>query len=128
VYAGDDLLDLCDERGLLVWHDLPFACSKYPAENREFLAEVTREITWAARQSPRIRRWRSGAATTKMSGDTMPRPTLRRGLFGLRAISQSDPDDFARGGPRPSLPAQLALYQGRFLPNDPILGDQHPWA
>ena len=36
IWAGHDLLDLCDEKGLLVWHDLLFACSKYPGDDRSF--------------------------------------------------------------------------------------------
>ena len=50
VYAGHDFLDLCDEAGILVWHDLPFACSKYPGDDPAFLAEVRTEVTWAVRE------------------------------------------------------------------------------
>ena len=36
--------DLCDELGLLIWHDMMFSCSLYPA-GEEFLAGVEVEIT-----------------------------------------------------------------------------------
>ncbi|MBE0696893.1 MAG: hypothetical protein IH586_08210 [Anaerolineaceae bacterium] len=50
VWANHPLLDLCDERGFLVWHDLLFACSKYPADRPEFLAEVEQEVAWGIRE------------------------------------------------------------------------------
>ncbi len=49
-YAGHDLLDLCDQEGILVWHDFLFACDKYPGNDPEFLENVKEEITWAARE------------------------------------------------------------------------------
>ena len=49
-WAGHDLLELCDEKGLIVWHDFLFACAKYPGDNPEFLAEIRKEVTWAVRE------------------------------------------------------------------------------
>ncbi len=42
-YERDIFYDLCDERGLLVWQDMMFACSMYPATD-EFIAECCREV------------------------------------------------------------------------------------
>jgi beta-mannosidase len=42
IVEHDDFYELCDELGLLVWHDFHFACGIYP-ESAEFLAEVRRE-------------------------------------------------------------------------------------
>lgn len=41
-YERDDFYALCDEKGLLVWHDFMFACALYPA-TPEFLANVRQE-------------------------------------------------------------------------------------
>ncbi|MBC8138247.1 MAG: hypothetical protein H8F28_20395, partial [Fibrella sp.] len=50
VYADPALMDYCDEKGMLVWHDLLFACSKYPGDDPAFVAEVETEVTWAMRE------------------------------------------------------------------------------
>lgn len=50
MYATDYFLNLCDEMGLMVWHDFMFACSMYPG-NESYLANVKNEIN---QQIPRI--------------------------------------------------------------------------
>lgn len=42
-YELDWFYDLCDEMGLLVWHDFMFACHLYPATDA-FLAEIDAEV------------------------------------------------------------------------------------
>ncbi|MBY5934119.1 glycoside hydrolase family 2 protein [Tateyamaria omphalii] len=42
-YEPDWFYDLCDEMGLLVWHDFMFACHLYPSTD-EFLAEIDTEV------------------------------------------------------------------------------------
>ncbi|PGH46963.1 glycoside hydrolase family 2 protein [Streptomyces sp. Ru87] len=32
IYETEDFYDVCDERGVLVWQDFPFACASYPEE------------------------------------------------------------------------------------------------
>jgi len=42
VFESDDFYDLCDELGMLVWQDFPFACATYP-EDSDMAAQVSAE-------------------------------------------------------------------------------------
>ncbi|UCG01324.1 MAG: hypothetical protein JSW11_17115 [Candidatus Heimdallarchaeota archaeon] len=44
VVEKDNFYDICDEFGLMIWHDFQFACSIYP-EHRKFLSIVEDEIS-----------------------------------------------------------------------------------
>lgn len=43
-YESDTFYDLCDEYGLLVWQDFPFACQPYPFFIEEYRNQVLSEI------------------------------------------------------------------------------------
>ncbi|AVF02471.1 MULTISPECIES: beta-mannosidase [Devosia] len=43
-YEPDWFYDMCDELGILIWHDFMFACMSYPSD-RTFLKSVETEIT-----------------------------------------------------------------------------------
>jgi beta-mannosidase len=42
-YEDDALYDACDEQGILIWQDYPFANMDYPDDDPEFVAGVERE-------------------------------------------------------------------------------------
>lgn len=42
-YENDLFYDICDRKGILLWHDMMFACSLYPSD-RPFLDSVREEI------------------------------------------------------------------------------------
>ncbi len=44
IYEDEAFYDLCDEQGLLVWHDFMFACSVYPFHDPAFLDTVAHEV------------------------------------------------------------------------------------
>jgi beta-mannosidase len=48
-YEPDYFYELCDELGILLWHDFMFSCMPYPS-NPEFLADVRIEITQQVRR------------------------------------------------------------------------------
>ena len=42
LYESDDFYELCDELGLLVWQDFPFACAYYP-DTGEYVSQIREE-------------------------------------------------------------------------------------
>ncbi|AMM85744.1 hypothetical protein AZF01_16440 [Martelella sp. AD-3] len=62
-YEADWFYELCDELGLMIWHDFMFACNLYPAHERPFLELVRKE----ARQQ--LRRLSRFAAMALWCGD-----------------------------------------------------------
>jgi beta-mannosidase len=87
-YQTEQFYNICDQLGILVWQDFPFACSMYPDDLPEFTGEVRRE---AAEAVKRIRnhpclalwcggnenlelfqgRWNGDLQATKFFGDTL---------------------------------------------------------
>ena len=61
-FEKDAFYDLCDELGLLVWHDFMFSCALYPA-NDAFLADVRAET------EHQVRRLRDHACVALWCGD-----------------------------------------------------------
>lgn len=49
-YESDEFYQACDERGILVWQDFPFACQAYPFFDNAFLANVKKEVAHNVRR------------------------------------------------------------------------------
>lgn len=43
IYENDEFYEICDELGLLVWHDFMFACGSYP-EHKEIVNNIQNEV------------------------------------------------------------------------------------
>ncbi len=59
VYEDHRFYDLCDEKGILVWQDLAFACARYP-QTEDFLSQVRAEVQAVAeklRNHPSLALW-----------------------------------------------------------------------
>jgi len=128
-YAGDTLLDLCDESGILVWQDLLFACAKYPGDQPEFLAEVRREVRWAVRQfahHPSLVCW-CGNNELEWGAFDWGYDTSGKSLPDYAIYHHAIPVILREEDPlRPYWPSSPFSPDHRF-PNDPTVGDQHPW-
>ena len=130
LFAGNELLRLCDEKGVLVWHDFLFACSKYPGDNVDFYNNVKREVTWAVREfayHPSLivwcgnneLEWGTWGWGYVTSGKVVPDYIIYHHLMPV-IMKDEDPYRFYW----PSSP-----YSENFeFPNSSITGDQHPWG
>jgi beta-mannosidase len=129
VFADPALLDYCDEKGVLVWHDLLFACSKYPGDFPSFAEEVRREVTWAVREMahhPSLVVWCGNNEIEEgdwhWGYDRAYRTHPHYALFHHdlpQIVTQEDPSKFYWIS-SPSSPDYKS-------PRDPTVGDQHPW-
>lgn len=129
IWAGHDLLELCDEKGLLVWHDLLFACSKYPGDDKDFYDLVKHEVTWGAREfspHPSLAVWcgnnENEVGTWSWGWDQSGRIMPDYGLYHLVfpvIMKEEDPS-------RPYWPSS-PFSADHINPASAITGDQHPW-
>jgi beta-mannosidase len=130
LFAGNDLLDLCDEKGIVVWHDFLFACSKYPGDDVDFYNNVKREVTWAAREfayHPSLIVWGGNNELEwaawdwgyTHAGKVIPDYIIYHHLIPS-ILKQENPTVFYW----PSSP----YSENNEKPNSPIYGDQHPWG
>jgi beta-mannosidase len=130
-YADHAFLDACDRAGILVWHDLMFACSKYPGDDPAFVREVEAEVRHNVREvacHPSLVLWCGNNEVDLgihdgwiASYDDAARPC--HDLFHQRLARIVT----AENGSRPYWPTSPWSPNGSH-PNDPSVGDQHPWS
>lgn len=130
LYADPRLLDACDRAGILVWHDLMFACSKYPGDQPEFVANVLAEVRHQVRRlshHPSLALWCGNNEIelgihdewiTSYDPKTRPCDALFHQEFA-ELMASEDPS-------RPYWPTSPYSPDGQ-APNDELRGDQHPW-
>ena len=58
-YEYDIFYDICDEKGVLIWHDMMFACAMYPAQHDmlENIKQETIDNVKRLRNHPSIALW-----------------------------------------------------------------------
>jgi beta-mannosidase len=128
LYLDHDFLNLCDEAGIIIWHDFIFACAQYPSGDPQFLRDVRREVTYITRElspHPSLVIW-CGNNEIEMGAWDWDYDTMHAhpdyALYHMeipRIVSIEDPS-------RPYWPS--SPYSPDYSdPNSPIIGDQHPW-
>ncbi|MDX2227431.1 MAG: hypothetical protein SFY92_10130, partial [Verrucomicrobiae bacterium] len=130
LYESEDFYDLCNRKGLLVWQDFAYACSKYPSNDPVFLENITLEATWQVRRlapHPSLviwcgnneMEWVSQWAENPANGEKH----VDYGLFHFvlpQVLRQED-------GTRHYQPSSPYSPEGLFANADEA-GDQHPWC
>lgn len=129
LYESDDFYELCDEKGILVWQEFIFACSKYPAQDEAFHEDVKREarfnirrlaahpslVVWCGNNEIEQGDWHWGYDR----GVVVP----HHALFHItlpRLLAEEDPTRYYQ-------PSSPYSPEGVDPCRDDV-GDQHPWA
>jgi beta-mannosidase len=133
IYETEDFYDVCDERGMLVWQDFPFACAAYPeeeplrgevvAEARENVARLASHASLALWNGNNENLW--GFADwgwpEQLAGRTWGLSYYTDLLPGI--VAELDPTRFYSPG-SPYSPQTLA---GQPHPNAQNHGTRHEW-
>ncbi|WP_418275796.1 glycoside hydrolase family 2 protein [Isoptericola jiangsuensis] len=130
VYESDDLYDLADERGLLVWQDFPFACAAYSEDEplrSEIEAEARENVTRLS-VHPSLVLWNGNNENTWGSVDWGWAGPLEGRGWGDAYYSDLLPRVVAELDPtRPYSPASPFSFGDYRHPNDERYGTMHIW-
>ncbi|MFI5678885.1 glycoside hydrolase family 2 protein [Streptomyces cellulosae] len=130
IYESEDFYDACDELGLLVWQDFPFACAAYPEEQplRGEVEAEARENVVRLMPHPSLVLWNGNNENLWGFRDWGWEERLAQDSWGEgyylgvlpRVVAELDPTrPYAAGSP----------WSGSWEhhPNDPAHGTHHSW-
>ncbi|MDF3140118.1 MULTISPECIES: glycoside hydrolase family 2 protein [unclassified Streptomyces] len=130
IYESEDFYDACDELGLLVWQDFPFACAAYPEEQplRGEVEAEARENVVRLMPHPSLVLWNGNNENLWGFRDWEWEPRLAGDSWGEgyylgvlpRVVAELDPTrPYTAGSP----------WSGSWdrHPNDPAHGTHHSW-
>ncbi|MFE7270123.1 glycoside hydrolase family 2 protein [Streptomyces sp. NPDC057623] len=130
IYESEDFYDACDELGLLVWQDFPFACAAYPEEQplRGEVEAEARENVVRLMPHPSLVLWNGNNENLWGFRDWEWEPRLAGESWGEgyylgvlpRVVAELDPTrPYTAGSP----------WSGSWdhHPNDPAHGTHHSW-
>ncbi len=130
VYESDELYDLADEHGLLMWQDFLFACAAYAEDEpmrSEIEAEARENVTRLA-PHPSLVLWNGNNENTWGSVDWGWAHRLDGRGWGDAYYSGLLPDIVAELDPtRPYSPASPHSFGDYRHPNDERYGTMHIW-
>ncbi|MBX2813618.1 MAG: hypothetical protein KTR25_17505, partial [Myxococcales bacterium] len=128
LYESDAFYELCDEMGLLVWQDFPFACSYVPddpADQTALRSEATENIR-RLRNHPCLALWCGNNENLTMWDSKWDEPLPQPGrYYGEHHYNEVLPAVLSEEDPtRPYIPSSPI---GGNNANDGDVGDQHYW-
>jgi beta-mannosidase len=128
LYESETFYDVCDELGLLVWQDFPYACSYYP-EDEATLAAVTveaRESVERLRKHPSLAIWCGNNENLTMFQDGWEDRTRHPTYYyGKKIYEQILPELLSELDP--TRPYVDTSPWGGERANQGGVGDQHYW-
>jgi beta-mannosidase len=127
IYESGRFMELCDEYGILVWHDFMFACIYYPDHDGEFMESVKTEAVYnikRLRNHPSLFGWIGNNEIQEMH-QAISKRVIGREFNGEKIFHELLPGLTAQYDPdrtyRPTSP-----YGGEEHAGD-TEGDQHIW-
>ncbi|MEV7094816.1 glycoside hydrolase family 2 protein [Amycolatopsis sp. NPDC051045] len=129
IYETEDFYDVCDERGVLVWQDFPFACASYPEEEplwTEVEAEARENV---ARLTPHasLALWNGNNENLWGFADWGWPEQLDGRTWGLKYYTELLPAIVAELDPTRHYAPGSPYSPGEVHPNDPDHGTRHEW-
>lgn len=128
IVEDDAFYDSCDELGLMVWQDFPFACAAYPEEELadEVIAEV-RDAVDRVSSHPSLVLWCGNNENFEGWHDWGWQEVLQGRSWGRGWFEGSIPELLGRLDPtRPYIPSSPWSPDGSH-PNDRAVGPTHIW-
>lgn len=130
LYESNDLYELCDEKGILVWQEFIYACGRYPMQDASFFNNAKEEAVYQVRRlasHPSLivwcgnneMEWGSWDWGYDRAGQIMPDYAFFH-LTLPRILAQEDPSRYYQ-------PSSPFSPDGQ-SPNADSIGDQHPWT
>jgi beta-mannosidase len=126
-YERDEFYDLCDENGLLLWHDFMFGCALYPDDQAWFRDLATQEIEY------QTKRLRNHPSLALWCGNNECQWIFEKYLSGPGKVYSGGLHLYNEIMPRlirdncPEIPYWRSSPYGGALPNDNEVGDRHHW-
>ncbi|MET8715426.1 MULTISPECIES: glycoside hydrolase family 2 protein [Streptomyces] len=130
LYESDDFYELCDEKGLLVWQDFPFACAAYPEEQPLYdeVAAEARENLVRLAPHPSLVLWCGNNENLEGHADWGWQEELEGRTWGHAYYHELLPALCAETDPsRPYWPGSPYSGSPELPPQDPTRGTVHLW-
>jgi beta-mannosidase len=129
IYERDEFYDLCDEMGILLWHDFMFACSLYPDDQAWYTELVRKEVEYQIkrlRRHPCIALWCGNNENQSLFADYFKKNPAERSSGGLVIYGEIIPSLIRVHCPE--IPYWPSSPYGGKDPNDNEVGDRHHWG
>lgn len=139
LYETDEFYELCDELGILVWQDFPFACAYYPdseGEQKVIANEAAANIR-RIRNHPSLALWCGNNENHEMHFNRWGDPTKHpEHFYGCNLYEGTLPEtvkaldpahDYIPSSPIGTPPDEKVVDAKRRGPNADHYGDQHNW-
>lgn len=127
-YERDEFYNLCDENGILIWHDFMFGCSAYPDDKEWFRQLVIKEIDYQTkrlRHHPSMALWCGNNENQWLFEDRMISGEKHTPSSGLIVYNKIAPAIIRANCPE--IPYWHSSPYGGEMPNDNEVGDRHHW-